>query len=232
MTRIKRQCKKPLNGFCKTLTIKLLFSIALFTTSTYAGGKAVAPVEAEVIPVPEDISAWYLGVGLVIAKLSGCNLAPGCTYEDTTYGAMVRGGYEFNEYFGIEARYIHTFLDKGPFGGTPLQHIGLYAKPQYPVNEEINIYALLGYGYTKNLGNGARLNYFDDDNGFSAGIGLEYDLSDKDGDFEKDANYDREFDGYADQGIGWTLFLDYQRLLIKSDIPDLDAISVGLRYDF
>ncbi|MBT8344511.1 MAG: hypothetical protein KJO45_07330, partial [Sulfurovum sp.] len=80
--------------------------------------------------------------------------------------------------------------------------------------------------------NGNRLNYFDEDDGFSAGLGLEYDLSDREEDRVENANYDRTFDGYADQGIGWTLFLDYQRLLIKSDVPDLDAVSFGARYDF
>lgn len=207
-----------------------ILGFILLTTYTYAGGKAVAPVEAEVLPVPEDISPWYLGVGLVAAKFHACG--NGCTYEDLTYGAMLRGGYDFNQYFGLEARGIRTFLDKGPFDGVPLQHIGLYAKPQYPISERVNMYGLAGYGYTENLGNGARLNYFDTDHGFSAGIGFEYDFSDKEGDFEKKANYDRTFDGYADQGRGWSLFIDYQRLLIKSNVPDMDVISVGLRYDF
>ena len=214
----------------KTLITKLLISITILTTCTYAGGKSVGPVEAEILPIPEDISSWYLGVGLVAAKFHACG--DGCDYEDLTYGAMLRGGYEFNEYFGIEVRGIRTFLDEGPFGGVPLQHIGLYAKPQYPVSEDFNIYALLGYGYTENLGNGARLNYFDNDHGFSAGFGLEYDLSDKDGDFSQESNYDRPFDGYADQGQGWSLFIDYQRLLIKSDVPDMDVVSTGFRYDF
>jgi len=214
----------------KRVIKNIILGMALLSVSIYAGGKVVAPVDAEVLPVPEDISSWYIGVGLVAAKFHACGT--GCDYEDLTYGAMLRGGYEFNEYFGVEARGIRTFLDKGPFGGVPLQHIGLYAKPQYPVAERVNVYALLGYGYTENLGNGARLNYFDNDHGFSAGLGLEYDLSDKEGDFEHNANYDRAFDGYADQGEGWSLFVDYQRLLIKSDVPDMDVVSAGLRYDF
>jgi len=214
---------------------KLIVSTLLtLTTLVYAGGKNVAPVDAPIATIPEviDPSPWYLGAGLVMATFTGCNLPKGCEYEDVTYGGMLRGGYEVNQYFGVEARGIYTFLDKGPFGGVPLEHIGLYAKPQYPLSEQLNLYGLLGYGYTKNLGNGARLNYFDNDWGLSAGIGLEYDLSDKDGDFEKNTNYDREFDGYADQGKGWSLFADYQRLLIKSDVPDMDVISFGLRYDF
>ncbi len=207
--------------------------VATLSTTLYAGGKGVAPAVVPVVPIETiDPSPWYLGAGIVWAKLSGCDLQPNCTYEDVTYGAMLRGGYDYNQYIGVEARYINTFLDEGPYGGTPLAHIGLYLKPQYPVSEHVNVYALLGYGYTENLGNGARLDYFDSDSGFSAGLGVEYDLSDREGDREENANYDRAFDGYADQGRGWSLFLDYQRLLIKSDIPDMDAISLGLRYDF
>jgi len=216
--------------------LKLCALLFVLGTALYGGGgKNIVPAVSPVAPIAtEDISPWYLGGGFVWAKLSNadCGYAPNCTYEDTTYGAMIRGGYDVNEYFGIEARYIDTFWDEGPYGGTPLMHAGLFLKPQYPVSERVNLYGLLGYGYTKNLGNGARLNYFDDDWGFSAGVGIEYDLSDRKGDRVKNGNYDRPFDGYADQGRGWSLFLDYQRLLIKSNIPDLDAVSFGIRYDF
>ena len=214
------------------IILKLLLILSMYSESSYAGGKYITPADSPIVAVSvNEVSPWYFGAGVVWAKLSGCGLVK-CTYEDVTYGAMVRGGYEFNEYFGIEARGIRTFLDKGPFGGTPLQHVGIYAKPQYPVSEQVNVYGLLGYGYTENLGNGARLNYFDNDYGFSAGIGLEYDLSDREGDLDKNVSYDRVFDGYADQGKNWSLFADYQRLLIKSGVPDMDVISLGLRYDF
>ena len=224
----------------KKLIVVTMIGITTLSTHINAGGKAVAAAASPVIPIETiDPSPWYLGAGIVWAKLSGCDLQPGCTYEDTTYGAMVRGGYEYNEYVGIEARYIRTFLDEGPQGGTPLAHAGIFLKPQYPVSERVNLYGLLGYGYTENLGNGARLDYFDNGWGFSAGAGIEYDLSDRQGDYDAhktDENpnpaFDRDFDGYADQGKGWSLFLDYQRLLIKSDVPDMDAVSLGLRYDF
>ena len=217
----------------KRIILVSLLSIATFSINIYAGGKGVAEATTAVAPIETiDPSPWYLGAGIVWAQLSGCDLQPGCEYEDVTYGAMVRGGYEYNQYVGVEARYIRTFLDEGPFGGTPLAHIGIFLKPQYPVSERINVYGLLGYGYTENLGNGARLDYFDNGSGFSAGAGIEYDLSDRDYDREENGNYDRAFDGYADQGRGWSVFLDYQRLLIDSDIPDLDAVSLGLRYDF
>lgn len=213
--------------------VSLSLVITTLSTTLLAGGKSVVYAESPVAPIEMiDPSPWYLGGGAVWAKLSGCNLQPGCEYEDVTYGAMLRGGYEYNQYVGVEARYLRTFLDEGPFGGTPLAHAGIFIKPQFPVSERVNLYGLLGYGYTENLGNGARLNYFDSDWGFSAGAGIEYDLSDREGDRIEDGDYDRAFDGYADQGKGWSLFLDYQRLLIKSDIPDLNAVSLGLRYDF
>ncbi len=216
----------------KRILISSLVAVSL-TATLSAGGKGVVEAVAPVVPIEAiDPSPWYLGAGIVWAKLSGCDLQPGCEYEDVTYGGMVRGGYDYNQYIGVEARYIRTFLEEGPEGGTPLAHAGIFLKPQYPVSERVNLYGLLGYGYTENLGNGARLNYFDSDWGFSAGAGIEYDLSDREGDRIENGDYDRAFDGYADQGKGWSVFLDYQRLLIDSDKPDMDAISLGLRYDF
>jgi OOP family OmpA-OmpF porin len=175
----------------------------------------------------------YVGLGLVGANfVKDCEVVKECGYEDTTYGLMVRAGYDFNQYFGIEARYLRTFWDKGPYGGAPLEHYGLFLKPQYPLGDRFNVYGLLGYGHTKNRGNGARLNYFNSDSGFSAGIGFEIDFSDSKGDRVANAKYDREFDGHADQNKNWSMFVDYQRLLIKSEVADMDVISVGVRYDF
>jgi len=213
--------------------VGLVWLVIAVGTVSYAG-KNVAPATSPVV-VADEISPWYIGGGFVWAKyaIDGVNDNDvACHYEDVTYGAMLRGGYDFNQYFGIEARVLRTFWDKGPFGGVTLQHIGLYAKPQIPLSDRLNLYGLLGYGYTESLGTGARLKKFDHDSGFSAGIGLEYDLSDAEDEYEAGAGYDRAFDGHADQGKGWSLFVDYQRLLVKSGAPDMDVISFGLRRDF
>jgi opacity protein-like surface antigen len=217
--------------------IKTVMGIMIFVTLMDAGAvKEVAPVEAKVLEIPaEEVSPWYIGAGLIQADFlkDPCSaFDPSCKYEDVTNGLMIRGGYDFNPYIGIEARGAKTFWDKGPYGGVPLEHIGLFLKPQYPLTERLNLYGLLGVGYTKNLGSGARLAYFDHDSGFSAGMGIEFDFSYSKGDFLENVNYDRTFDGYADQGRGWALFVDYQRLLIKASAPDMDMFSLGLRYDF
>lgn len=204
----------------------IILGLVLAGISVHAGGR----IEVEDVLQTEDYSSFYLGIGFSTANFKACD--GDCTYEDKTYGGILRAGYDFNEYIGIEARVLRTFLDKGPFGGAPLQHMGIYVKPQYPLGDRFNIYGLLGYGYTENLGNGARLSYFDSDYGFSVGLGMEYDLSDKQGDFLKTVIYNREFDGHADQGRGWSLFLDYQYLLTKSNVPDMFVVSFGLKYDF
>ena len=137
---------------------------------------------------------------------------------------MVRGGYEWNQYIGVEARAMRTFWGDDALGGERLQHIGIFAKPSYPVSEDFNVYGLLGYGWTKTFTNDPKGNLPSiDEKGFSWGIGLEFDLSDKDDDFDKDTYYDRAFDGQSDQEKGWGLFIDYQRLIVNSNLPDLDV---------
>jgi OOP family OmpA-OmpF porin len=214
--------------------LKIIVAIFIGVSRAFAG-KNFVPAESPVTPVPqpESISPLYVGMGLVGAKfLADCKEVKGCKYEDVTYGLMARAGYDFNQYFGIEARYLRTLWDKGPFGGVPLEHYGLFLKPQYPIGDRVNIYGLLGYGHTKNRGNGARLNYFNSDSGFSAGIGLEIDFSSSSEDRVANAKYDREFDGHADQNKNWSFFIDYQRLLIKGGVADMDVVSAGVRYDF
>ena len=210
----------------------------------YAGGKVLAPAVVPVIPVEqEEVNPWYIGIGLIPYAEYKSYCERGVSYDDVTYGAMVRGGYDINQYFGLEARIMGTFWGKGPNGGERFAHYGLYAKPMYPVSERINVYGLAGYGYTESINSGGNGNLPEiDDWGFSWGIGLEFDLSDRKDDFMEKVAYDREFDGYADQEKGWGLFIDYQRLwddhsfvnqkLNKSGTVDLDVISVGITYDF
>jgi OOP family OmpA-OmpF porin len=194
-------------------------AIAATVTMSYAGGDIVPVYEPVVAPeaIQYDSVPVYVGLGLNrgVYNHSKCS---NCDYEDVTYGITLRAGYDINEYVGIEARYIGTFWDADELGGQELTHVGLYVKPMMAINEQLNIYGLVGYGLTTTStgGNGNLAEV--DDNGFAAGIGMEYDIDTEDA------------EGSLESGFG--LFVDYQRLLIKSDVPDMDVLSAGVTFDF
>ena len=182
----------------------------------------VVPVVPVVIPTA-DVSPIYVGVGLVGARYDAkCPTTPtGCT-TDRTGGVLVRAGYDFNQYLGLEARGLITSYKSN---GGKIKHVGAFVKPQYPVTDGLNIYGLGGLAKTTTQGSMRKT----DVSGLAFGAGFEYDFSK---DKKKDAKYDREFDGVADQEKGFGIFADYERLYYKSGSPDLDAVSVGLTYDF
>jgi len=201
---------------------KILLSVAAMAatvTLAQAGGDIVPVYEPVVAPeaIQYDSVPVYLGLGLTRGIYNGSICTGDCPYEDVTGGVTLRAGYDFNEYVGIEARYIGTFWGDDDLGGQKLSHVGLYVKPMMPINEQINIYGLVGYGMTTTTTNSKHLEEVDE-NGFAAGIGMEYDIDTQDA------------EGSLESGFG--LFVDYQRLLIKSDVPDMDALSAGVTYDF
>jgi len=200
-------------------TLKLsLAAIMAVSTLGFAGGDIIPVYEPVVAPeaIQYDSKPVYVGIGLT-RGIYNHSCATGCTYEDVTGGITLRTGYDFNQYVGVEARYIGTFWGDDELGGQKLSHVGLYVKPMMPINDQINIYGLVGYGLTKTTTNSKNLTEVDD-NGFAAGVGMEYDIDTED------------TEGALESGFG--LFVDYQRLLIKSDVPDMDVISGGLTYDF
>jgi len=87
-----------------------------------------------------------------------------------------------------------------------------------PLENSLNIYGLVGYGLTTTStgGNGNLPEV--DESGFAAGLGIEFDINSEDNEDSLES--------------GFGLFVDYQRLLIKSDVPDMDVISGGVTYDF
>lgn len=128
----------------------------------------------------------------------------------------------YNEYVAFEGRYTSTFGDMDVTGSAfvpdgsherELSNIALYVKPQYPVTEEFNIYALLGYGQTT-----ARLTDFD---GFQWGLGAQYMFTQNMGAFADYTNlYDGDVDNVADIA-GFTV-RDVQA----------DSVNLGFVYKF
>ena len=216
----------------RKLMIATVVTAGVFTGS-YAGGdiEPVAIVPMEPISTQRTPNPVYLGAGVATGRYKA-SCSTNCKYEDVTGGIALRVGYDYNQYIGIEARYIATLFGSNDLRGQKMQHVGLYVKPMYALSEQFNMYGLLGYGWTKSTSEGRVKLLTVDEGGFSAGLGLEYDLSDIEYDYERNNIYPQGFDGHGDQERGWGLFVDYQRLLIDSNVPDMDVVSAGLTYDF
>jgi OOP family OmpA-OmpF porin len=215
------------------MTIKIILSLTTaiaLTATSYAGSKQVAPVEAEVVPIPAVINPipLYIGIGLVAAGLSrDCPCTNDSRLKDMTYGGVIRAGWDFNEYFGIEARGLKANIEKD-FSKTT--HYGLYLKPQYHVSDAVNIYGLLGYGKTTvDYASGSRSSKLSS-SGLSYGAGLEYDFSSD----ESLGQYARDFDGQGDQEKGWGMWVDFQHLLYNEGVFNTDSniVTAGITYDF
>lgn len=191
--------------------------------------KKVEVVETAVVETPIEkksiyANGFYAGLGIVATRYD-TNCKTGCrgAGTDKTAGIIARAGYDFNKYIGLEARGIRTSISND--GGT-VKHAGIFIKPMLPVGETVNIYGLVGLAKTTTQGTLQRT----DAETLAMGAGVELDLS-KDSE-AKDGRYNRKFDGAGDQEKGVGLFVDYERMVVKSGAPDLDALSAGVTYDF
>jgi hypothetical protein len=235
--------------------IKLLL-VTLLTVGSmlYAGGdlRIVTPYEIEdvvmaeeayvepivksipkaviIAPIPEPVpvkdvnpSGFYAGLGISAARYAP-NCTVGCSGSgvDKTAGLMARVGYDFNQYIGLEARGMRTNWKSN---GGKIKHAGIYVKPMLPVGDATNIYGLVGVAKTTTQGGLQKT----DAEALALGLGVEYDLSK---DTPVEGRYGRAFDGKGNQEKGLGLFADYERMVVKSGAPDLDAVSAGVTYDF
>jgi len=213
----------------KTLVSFAAF-LALSSLLHAGGGKNILPVTIPVAPIADPISPipFYIGLG-AMASFIDRDPCP-CSNDDLAdhrYGMVLRAGYDFNPYFGIEVRGLKTFGDDL---FSDISHYGVYVKPQYHISDAANIYALIGYGRTTVDYDNGVLNSHNSKNGMAYGVGLEYDLSAD----ESLGTYSRPFDGQGDQETSWGLWVDFQHLL-NDEFPmhtDLNVITAGVTYDF
>jgi len=205
-------------------------TVMMLTINANAGGKFVAPAIVPVVPIPEIIDPLplYIGLGLVAVNLDRDTcLCGGAESKDLRYGSVLRVGWDFNNYIGVEGRALKTF---GNDVFSISEHYGLYVKPQYHVTEQMNVYALLGYGKTTiDYTNGVRSSITEED-GFSYGLGFEYDFTSDD----SLGRYNRAFDGQGDQETSWGMWIDIQHLLKDEGSVHTTAniLTIGITYDF
>ena len=223
-------------------TISILTLGALLSTGSLNAGMVEAIVAPIPIPVAVDTNPFYVGIGLLWAGTSrdcfGEGECPDVRLKDTTWGGIVRAGYEYNQYIGVEVRALTSSLESD---WAELTHYGIFLKPSMPVSEQMNIYGLLGYGHTEIDTDCVAIHDTFKYDGFSYGIGLEYDLSNKEDDYEsykKDADhvpeFDRPFDGQADQEVNWGLWIDWQNLMNNEGPANFKSniVTFGVTYDF
>ena len=197
------------------MELKRIGAIFVLGTVLLTAGKNVAPANAPVAAVVRPLP-FYIGLGLAMSNIDRdpCPCANGqMIIEDHRYGAILRVGYDFNDYFGLEGRALKTFGDN-VFSKTT--HYGLYLKPQFAISDKLKVYGLLGYGNTQvDYTNGVKSSRTDED-GVAYGIGIEYRLTKE------------------DDGSGWGFWVDYSRLLKKKGAvhSTVDMATAGGIYHF
>ncbi len=215
-TVLKR--KKVTCIMLNTKTLSTLLLSALIPFSLLHAGKNSEPADSPIIPVVTI--PFYVGIGGLWSITSTdcpCASANGTRkYDNTNFGGILRVGYDFTPFFGIEARFLRSQLSK-KFATTT--HYGIYAKPQFHVSDAVNVYGLIGYGHTQ-IDCDVKPKPIYDDNGWSFGAGIEYDFA--------------SADGQGDAEEGWGAFIDYQNILYDAGKGNVrsNVFSAGITYDF
>ncbi|UFH58555.1 outer membrane protein [Sulfurovum mangrovi] len=203
---------------------KLLLPIALVATNglLLAGGdlhKAVEPV-VNIPTVTEEVSEnnFYVGVGLAAVSVRdsdvSANIFEAKAGQDRLGNIDLIAGYEFHRHFAVEGRYTTTIAESDSID--TMDSWSIFAKPKYPVTENIELYGLLGYGNVQVEGTDEYMADIDE-SGFQWGLGLSYMINE---------NLD--------------FFVDYKFLandidvLVYKDVVEMsvDSLTAGLIYKF
>ncbi len=157
-----------------TIAIAIASSITMLTA-----GNSIQPI-TETVDINPINSGFYIGGGYssLTTGFGGTYDLEEYIYEKYTYNdIMANAGYKFNNYIAIEGRYwfgLETQLEPGIEAS--IDSFALYAKPQYPITSQLNIYALVGISTSDLTVNGFTGNY-ETLEGFSWGLGVDYEVT-------------------------------------------------------
>ncbi len=196
-----------------------LSAVAAISTSLFAGGNVATIVPVAEEPVVVDNSSFYIGLGLSAISSRDAEVSMDIfnakAGQDRLGNITLQAGYNYNEYVAVEGRYTTTLSNEDL---VELSGWSIFVKPQYPVTEDFNIYALLGFGgVTMDPVNNSGVDV--DDTGFQWGLGLSYDITESISVFGDYTNMANDMDGYYWNRPG----------LIQ---VDADAFTLGLTYKF
>ncbi|MFS2318500.1 porin family protein [Maricaulis sp. D1M11] len=116
----------------------------------------------------------------------------------------LRAGYDFNDYFGVEGQANFGLTDDDVnIAGTNVDISMDYAfsgflVAQYPVTEQLNVFARAGYTYAEIDADVANITVSDDDSAAAFGVGAEYFFTERSGVRFDYTRYDfDDFDGFS-----------------------------------
>jgi len=167
----------------KKSVLSIMSFLALCGVS-YAGGKIVPAQEPSMtLPTTVDNSAVYIGAGYSILNYNEV-YSDGVSADVDLKGSTLILGYQYNQYFSVEARYIKSIggADEEWSNGktrndvkNKMTNLALYLKPSYPIGN-FKLYGLLGYGLFS-------YQYEDTEkqteNSFQWGLGTSYTINDR-----------------------------------------------------
>jgi opacity protein-like surface antigen len=196
-----------------------VWTAAAMSSLGFAGGdfQEVEPAIAPVIEVEVEEAEKNFYVGLGFEALStgtgSMDFFDNNAERDRTGNLLGLVGYQFNPYIALEGRYATYIFDEDSINSDTW---GVYLKPQYPVNEDLKLYALLGFGGMTVDGVDG-LNIDVDDTGFQWGLGASHVVA-------EDIALFLDYTSIAnDMGGTW--------LGTAADVSS-DALTLGVTYSF
>ncbi len=196
-----------------SITVAIL-SVA--TSLLVAGGntKEVMPAQDPIVVIPA-VKPFYLGMGISAQSVREGGVSvdwDGRKEQDRLGSYSVVGGYHYNEYFAIEARYTASYTHEDV---VEMKTLSLFAKPHYPVLGGISLYGLLGAGYIDITAEDYRAKDMDDTQ-FQWGGGISYQLVENVAIFADYTFLAKALDG----------------TFIKASDVDIDSMNIGFNYQF
>ncbi len=185
----------------------------LETKKIIVGATALVLAFGAVALHADDDTGWYLGIGASRLDANYQDVSD-LSFDDSDTALQLKGGYMFNDIFGLEIGWVDLGTYEGDGGITvDGDTFWLVGVANWSVAEQVDLYAKLGafkVGATSDQ--------------FIPGIGPVRDDQDN-----------TEFGGAI--GIEWdfgkpNLFLEYGR--VDTDVADLrvDIITLGFKYEF
>jgi opacity protein-like surface antigen len=198
-------------------SITILGTLVVMGSHVIAGGDIDVPTVENEAQVTTDGSSFYAGIAMSAVSARDASKSMDffdeSTGQDRLANVTFLAGYNYNPYLALEGRYTTTFTDEDIL---EMDGWSLFVKPQYPLTESFNVYALLGFGNVSlDPVSGSRIDL--DDTGFQWGVGASYDFTDTVSVFFDYTNLANEMDG-----LYWNGALQI----------DTDTLNLGVTYKF